>query len=475
MSKITKHWDDAGSRPGQKQDLEIEFVSRSGNSVKIKWELKVKSNGTDNYDYSTRHNSARIYHPKDTRVSTETYQAKGYKASRTVSDTFTLNNIGNETDKIDFWYKNKRIWVKHTDAEEPRSTGVVDKTHVGTLSIPKNSQYDMKFIYVVSDTKKTYSCWHSNNFTIPRLSPSSNTYTFQGWTEKKYSNNLDSIKKASASIYAGNIIKNVTSNHTYYAVWRPRMCDYKFLDYSGGWAYTESHTYGSPNTMKNLDTAGPRNNVGRFRIPGYSFDYWEAIVNGISYTYKAGNTSNLWPPNMSSSSVIVFKSYKKPDPNTLKFNFLNNNLDVKIFDKNNKNEAYYTDSKFDMSRALMSVNGKNFTDITAKPGYKLIGWSTTPLSIAQPTKGLKPGNHRSGEDKKATKNFVIYPASGEINKFNYSYFNDHTLNLYAYYEYYTTSYVYTKDGWKLAMPYVYTKDGWKMALSYIYTKDGWKL
>lgn len=468
MSSIKKHWDDAGSRPGQRQDLTIEFVSRSGNSVKIHWELKVRSNGTDMYDYSTRHNSARIYSPKDTRVSKKNYQAKGHKDHASVSDTFTLHNIDNETDKIDFWYKNKRVWAKHTDAYEPRSTGVVDKTHVGTLSIPKNVKYKITFDYIISDTVKEYSCWYGNNFTIPNLSPSSKRFFFEGWTTKKYSNNLTAIKNAKATVQSGKVLDNVTSNHSYYAVWKPQTrvyCFYAKGSRNGNPSLKKTHTYGTPTTMPDADTM----NNGKHKYPGYTFKYW--ISKETNKHYKAKSECSEW---VNDTGHINFVAHVEPDPNTVEFQFLNPDKNIRTFKKDSK-EAYYTDSEFDMSKALTNASGsKRFNTVSAWPGYKLVGWSTTPLSIAQPGKSLKVGKHTSGADKLATKVFTIYPVSGK-QVFDYDYFKDHKLVLYAYYEYYTTCYVYTEEGWKLAMPYVYTEEGWKMALTYVYTEEGWKL
>ena len=482
MSKITKHWDDAGSRPGQRQDLTIEFVSRKGNKVKIKWELKVRSNGTDMYDYHTRHNSARIYSPKDNRRSSQSYQAKGHKDHASVSDSFTME-VENETSKIDFWYKNKRVWVKHTDAYEPRSTGVVDKTKVGTLEIPKNVKHTIKFDWVISDTVKEYKVWDQNSFTIPNLSPNSKYYDFKGWTTKKYDNKLSEIKKAKVDVKAGKKIDSVENNITYYAVWRPKTIVYCFYDKgsrAGNPSYRIKHTYGTPTKMPdgdNVPTSIIKNST-KYRVPGYTFKHWVLYRNDAgairSKTYKPGSKCSEWPTK--GLNYVVFIPQRDPDPNTIEFLFKNPNDDKRVFSKGDSGEAYYTDSKFNMSKALTNSSGeKKFTDITAWPGYKLVGWSTTPLTIAMPGKSLSIGKHSSSADEKASKAFTIYPTSGTIDKFDYSYFSKHKLTLYGYYEYYTTTYVYTKDGWKLAMPYVYTKDGWKMALSYVYTKDGWKI
>ena len=43
------------------------------------------------------------------------------------------------------------------------------------------------------------------------------------------------------------------------------------------------------------------------------------------------------------------------------------------------------------------------------------------------------------------------------------------ITLYPILEYSTSMYVYTANGWKLAMPYVYTANGWKQSMGNIYT------
>lgn len=468
MSSIKKHWDDAGYRPGQRQDLEITFVSRKGNKVKIKWELKVRSNGTDMYHYNTRHNKASIYSPKDNKRSSETYQARGTNDKTTVSDSFTMT-VENDTDKIDFWYKNKRVWVKHTDAYEPRSTGVVDKTKVGTLSIPKNVKHTIKFVGVVNKYEKEYSVYDENSFTIPKLSPTSSYYDFKGWTTKKYSNTLKNIKAAKVDTSTGHKIDSVEKSITYYAVWRPKTIYYYFWDKgskSPNPSYKIKHTYGTPTSMPNGDT----HLKGKYKVDGYSFKHW-LLLPDKKVKYKANSDCSEWVKG--SSNHVSFSPYREADANRIEFIFNNPNGDKRIF---TGDEAYYTDSKFNMSKALTNSNGEQkFTPTTAWPGYNLVGWSTTPLDIEDPGKSSSSGKHTSASSNDTNKSFTIYPVSGIIDKFDYSYFKDHKLTLYAYYEYYTTTYVYTQDGWKLAMPYVYTKDGWKMAMAYVYTKDGWKI
>ena len=59
---------------------------------------------------------------------------------------------------------------------------------------------------------------------------------------------------------------------------------------------------------------------------------------------------------------------------------------------------------------------------------------------------------------------------------DYKYFTGNALNLHAYYEYYTTVWIYQDSKWRLALPYIYTDNKWNMSLSSVYTPDKeWKL
>ena len=138
MASISKTWEKAGYLPGQHQKLTIEFVKRSGSTVYVKYSLKIKSLGNDTYHYDTRHNHYMLFCPKDIRRKDDTYQYRGYPAGGTRSGSFTVTNVGNTVTGLDFYYQNDRVWVRHTNPGDPRSTGVVKKTYIGKLPIPAN-------------------------------------------------------------------------------------------------------------------------------------------------------------------------------------------------------------------------------------------------------------------------------------------------------------------------------------------------
>lgn len=470
MGSISKSWSDAGSRPGQRQKITITYESRDAGNVKVSYKFSAHSNGTDNYDFNTRHNRFTIYCPKDDSQVSKSYQAQGYCASRSFSGTFTVTGVGDATTELDFYYRNKRVWVKHTDAYEPRSTGVVSKTKIGSLSIPENTKYNIKFVDTRDGGKTyTYTCYRKRDFTVPKISLSSDYYTFQGWAATKGSTTV--------AYTAGGVIKDVTQSLTYYSIWKPRTCNYNFYDKNKKLITTLKHTVGKPTQVVNLNTYKD----GKYKIRGYNFTGWTS--NG--YTYGPTSTSSIW---IGTGSDVNFYPTYEAQTNKLIFVY----SPQAIF-------KYKTDATFRMGKALIELDKTRFT---IKPGYKLVGWSTKPpadlaktvagfssTGVALPGQGYKI----SGLTKVTTiedntyysgSGFRIYPVEGPV-KFDYSdfttlnpkdaSFDGNQLKLYPYYEYYATSYVYIDGEWKLAMPYIYTDDGWKMALSYVYTESGWKL
>lgn len=490
MAKIKKTWSDAGSLPGQYQKVEVEFISRSGHNVKVKWYFYAKSNGYDNYDFKSRHNRARIYSGKDTVRDTYDYQAKGNKASKSHSETFTITGVGNTTTELGFWYSNQRMWPGGTNSWDPRSTGVVSKTKVGGLSIPANKKYTITFNEVVNNQSTPYTCYNTDSFTIPNLNPTNPYYTFYGWTSWNYASSYAQgssipnsvLEKATVQMKSGNSISSVTSNLTYYAVWRPKTCKYNFYDYDGNLITSVTHTYGTYTKLPNIDTD---DSYAKYKVPGYNFTGW----------HVGSKTGKLYNPDANcaewDASGVNFYPEKSPQLNIIDFKIPDNE---KLYD-------YRTDAIFNMFNPL---SDSGITDLTKahimlKPGYKLVGWSTVPPRIMAKTyselsaEGYafpNEGYNLSGL-KKASNGYYyvgdgvkIYPISGDV-QFNYDDFvpisppvpgyDGNQLNLYPYYEYYTTTYVYHEGEWKLAMPYIYKDGKWNMALSYIYDNGTWKL
>lgn len=490
MAKITKTFKKAGSLPGQYQKISITFVSRNGSDVKVNWDFYAKSLGWDTYVYSVRHNRFKILCGGATEVS-RSYQAHGNCATYSASGTFTVSNVKNADDDLVFYYLNERIWATKTNSWDPRSTGVVEKTKIGTLSIPANNQHSVDFDELVNDKIHSYKWYHDSTHEIPNLKPTNSHFDFKGWTltdyakgyksqEEKIPNNI--IKSGQVDVTAGKSVK-ITKNLDYYAVWRPKTCSYKFYDYNRKLIdeLTISHTWNTETKLPNLDKA----NNGKYKQPGYDFKGWvvektkaDGSILKLHYnlTETKFNTCNVWPS--SGSNVVKFYASDTANSNNVIFHFPKTQIRL----------DYTTDEKFSMERAISEYDSKA-TTYSINPGYNLVGWSTVSpdivdgLGIAMPgdafnTNKVKPISNYYTSSKG---NYRIYPYKGKV-VFDYKDFNMKKtipeLHLYPYYEYYTTAYVYTSSGeWKLAMPYVYTSSGtWEPALSYIYTSSNeWKL
>lgn len=476
MARISRTWQKAGSLPGQYQKLTITFVKRDGDDVTVKIDFYAKSLGYDYYNYSSRHNDCKIY-CLDKTIDSWSYQAYGTKASSSHSKTVTVHNVKNADNDLVFYYSNSRAWPGHSNSWDPRSTGVVSKTKVGELTIPKNKKEDIEFYEVINDNNKTkYKCYHDNKFTIPKdLIPKNHFFNFTGWRRKEYdfdylyANNgsggfiVDYFDKSKLPQYNAKYNPGekivVENDLEFYACWYPKSCKYAFFDTDNNKISELVHQCGTYTRIPDLDILQSD--------PGYVFNGWKCGYN----TYSAGNKCAEWP-NINSNTVN-FYAQVAPANNEVIFNMPGGAVHYN----------YETNAEFDMYTPLEDCGVSNPT-ISIKPGYRLVGWCTcipsqlSSYDSVDSTGHAFPGQAFTGLQGKSNyyvgDTFIIYPISGNV-IFEYSYFKNNTLILYPYYEYYTTSYVYVDGQWKLAMPYVYTQDGWKMALSYVYTEDGWKL
>ena len=492
MAKITKTWKKAGYLPGQYQKVSIEFISRNGDDVKVKWDFYAKSLGWDTYTYNVRHNTFHIYYGNTKKV-TQSYQASGNCGTKSFSGNFTISGIKNKDDDLVFYYDNDRVWATHTNAWDPRSTGVVDKTKIGTLTIPQNNQHTVDFDELINDNVHTYKVYHDNKWSIPKLNPESRYFTFKGWTTEDYAKGHKSegvhipnsiLAKAKVDVTAGKSI-TVSKNLDYYAVWKPKTCKYKFYDYNRKLIsdLTIEHTWNTETKLPNLDKVSN----GKYKQAGYTFYGWRrerTTSTGTvqKHTYAPEDTDfakcTEWPLKTQSTLEVTFYAKNTAKDNDVIFHFPDQDLTF----------GYNTDEKFSLDKAL-STYGKSTYEI--KPGYNLIGWTnitpeTSGLGVAMPNKAFSNLKVIKGTndcvDHYADKNgkYTVYLYKGKV-VFDYKDFKirksaNPVLNLYPYYEYYTTAYVYTSSGWKLAMPYVYTSDGWKAALSHIYTNNTeWEL
>lgn len=578
MAKITKTWSKAGTLPGQYQKLTITYKSRDGDKVKVHYKLYVKSKGTDNYPYSSRHNKFSIYHPNGKKVAGGTYQAKGTHATRTRQGNITISGVGDSTTSLNFWYRNQRVWPGRTNSWDPRSTGVVGKTKIGSLKIPSNVEYDITFDPVLTNNITEKSCYKGNKFTIPNLGLSSHFYEFKGWTDVDYISAWEESRSDSSDPDEGqadqepipgeeqttpesddhiegepvvddsstiesydeeiptSLIVNtlplskynpgstitVSKNIDLFAVWYPKTCRYRFYNYKneevdfGLYQYTfcileDPETKESYRGKTNLPNASLIENKGV--IPnGYVFCGWQCRTDGPGnyrdYLVNENGDSfcSEWYSRYSEKQEVWFYPIFKPAKNKVTFF-----LPSSYREDGSLTANYETDSVFNMRWPLVKLQKD---EISFNPGFKLVGWMTMPPenpSSSLPRKGAAfpneafningintvhsfrnylPRFDNSLQDYYVGNGYKIYPTSGNV-IFDYSDFKDKfkklfiydgeeytgtsELQLYPYYEYYTTIYMYVDNTWKLAMPYIYYNGKWNMALSYVYTENGWKL
>lgn len=478
----------AGYLPGQSQHLTVSFSSRDKNEVVVKYKFSAISLGEDDYAFNQRHNKLIIYFTykntsgeEVTVKETYNYQAQGYCAHRSTSGSLILKNVANGETSIKVAVANKRIWVNApSNSWDPRSTGVVDKTSAGTLTIEEAKKYDVNFykdnkVAKVSNLPVKYdNKYAGTKINAPKsVKDDNNYYVCTGFTTSARSDTAEANLKT-PTVKLGESI-TITGDHNYYATWKRQT--YKYIFYKSNsfkQRYTTStdfagttnpivHTYDKPTLLPNLEkynkgpvSTNPSHYFSDYYKEGYTFKGWDCSKG----FYKAGERCNI------SSNVYFYPRWeaKKID---IKFDYCFN-------DKVKMKNYEYGNANFDFSSLIM-VNDKA-SNTLFRPGYKLVGWSfKKPEKIYNPfettNSDIDYKYNYTGKikypDKNSTLGKQLY--NKDIDKDG--------LTLYAVWEYYTTCYVYAEsdDKWHLAIPYVYTNNKWHITLSYVNTNNKWKL
>ena len=461
-------WSDskAGYDPGQKQELKVTFESRNIGKVKVSYRFYAKSLGRDDFTYNERHNKVTIW-VGDTSHSF-TYQLHGNSTSTTKTGSFYVNNVGNGVTSLSVHYKNDRIWVNAPSCSwSPRSTGVHNKSKIGTLSVPDNIKCNIVYYNGYSGGSvnnvppASYNIYAGTQYLIPTnvLTDNANHYVFTNG----YTLSPSAAVNLYAPSYGLNSLQTLYGNTNFYACWKPQTYYYNFYKEVGSSIQfpelARTYTYTYPATIfPNLNTLTNNNStVNSYYKSGYNFDGW---------------TSNKGDVNLPGLACTIdsnanFYAKWAPIKSKLIFNYGFNNY---------KREIPYTyDENFDFSFALKNENDEFKKATILRPGYKLIGWvydksvsEQTYLPFQAPSVNYTP-------DGKVPVHL------GFVNPITNREFEDNGLNLYAVWEYYTTVYVYTNNVWRLSLPYEYTEDGWKICLAYGYVKNpgeqnpSWKL
>ena len=446
-----------GYDPGQRQYWSISFVSRNQGQVAVSYYFYAKSLGRDDYTYSQRRNQVTLW-VGGTSIYFD-YQLHGSGASTSRSGTFYVNGVANGVTSLDVQYENLRVGT-NTPYYGPKSTGKHPKGSIGTLDISDNIKctvtYDNGYNNgKIEDLPKGFTAYKGTSYTVSNniLKDSNNHYVFK----KGYSLSKDHGVNTSKVAYDKGSSQTLSSDVTYYACWKPQVYNYTF--YKTSKLKTEysklatTHTYGSDaEVLPNLNTLTKNNSTvdSQYYKVGHSFNGWASSNGNVSLPELKCkfNTNTKFYPRWSSITSKI------------KFNY--------GFGSYIREVSYTYGDEFDFSSVLKNSNDKSKSNTLLRPGYKLVGWTydkSISDTIYQPSKA--PSIAFSYNSKKS----VGY----KDDKFSNKQFIDNGITLYAVWEYYTTVYIYTEDGWKLALPYIYTEDGWKMSLSYCYTEDGWKL
>lgn len=291
-----------------------------------------------------------------------------------------------------------------------------------------------------SNGTKTYD----KSYTISSTKPTSKddsgevNYTFVTWVETPNTSFGGSGTHAPNSSYTTN------KALTLYAQWS-RASKTVTFDFNGG-QNRQGNTQLVVSTVYDTDVKAP-------------YD---------TEVYMYGYTLSRW--DSSKGAVLPGAVFKCRGVETFTANWSANKYTIHLADK---------DGKVMQGRDIEATyDAVLYGDFSYKvPGYKVLGWSVVPMSVrspGDPELNILPNipldnAHRYPEG--------IYMGVGDFstNAFVISdtekrrHMAGQEITLYPILEYSTSMYVYTTNGWKLAMPYVYTTNGWKQSMGNIYT------
>ena len=297
------------------------------------------------------------------------------------------------------------------------------------LNLPSNGTKTYNKTYTISSTKPTSK---GDNGEV--------NYTFVTWVETSNTSFGGSGTHAPSSSYTTN------KALTLYAQWS-RASKTVTFNFNGG---VDKHNNSSSmvSTVYDTDVKAP-----------YDGDI-----------YKYGYTLSQWDSQTLNRSFLPGYVFKCRGNETFKANWKANTYVIHLADKDGNRlsgrdiEAIYNDILHgDFSYSV--------------PGYKVLGWSVVPMAIRNPDDpelNILPNTPLDNSTR-----FIegIYMGVGDFSTTSFAisstekrkHMAGQEITLYPILEYSTSMYVYTANGWKLAMPYVYTANGWKQSMGNIYT------
>ena len=250
---------------------------------------------------------------------------------------------------------------------------------------------------------------------------------------------------------------------------------------SVGWTLSESYSRNESNVMNAIwypvtktityDLAG-----GISSIPtSVSKPYAESIIlPKTSDVTRYGCTLKNWQGT--TTTTAPGGSYKILGNDTLKAIYAGNKYNIIL--KDIKGNTLRT-----LSGTYNSVLTGNFT--YDELGYKCLGWSPYALPVRTVDDTPLPiVDNLSFDTNKSNYKTAIYIGNGNYTTTSPFKINSDTTRLhmigediilYPILEYFTSFYIYTEQGWKLALPYVYNETiNWKESLGYIFDNNSWK-
>ena len=471
----TFNWEDknVGTEPGQHQILEIKLENRDRDKIKVSFKFSATSNGHDDFGPKNRNNYGYIWvgghliKPNSSNDYTFKYNSyfgsldKGTPTTKTMKGEVSFSGISMGDTSLDIYYKNDRINESNTYPDLKCTTGVVKKTKIGTLSIPDWNKYNISYKkgYTggdVSNVPNDISLYEGLVYRIPSatLVDNKNHYVFKnGYSTSK---NHD-INTSSPAVDCGEG-RTATADVTYYGCWKPQTYNYHFFPSSSFKSkeefksITKTYTYtNNPINLPNLNKSKTYNSLTKAEKKN---------------AYKEGYKFNGWNSSRKNFKVTDLECSLDSDTNFyIDWELIKYNVTFDYGFNNIKSTTSGLTYKktFNFSSLLL-----NASDISIRPGYKLIGWSYDKTNVYLPNTARSSGKVSFYN----TDNKVIKLQSGKTNGDL-----ENGITLYAVWEYFTVSYVVDSDGktFRLAVPYVFTDNGWKFSIPYIFDGKSWKI
>lgn len=448
---ITKVWDVAGSLPGQRIELKLEFHKRACRKVTVKYEFEVRSLGYEHFGPSQRWNKTTIW--IHGIPFTWTYNLFGDRVVWRKTGDFTIDGVEDALRLMRIEFLNERLGNFGSD---PYTTGVITREILGNLEILENDRFDLSFHHGFEDDTirdlppRMYDYW-GRNVIIPLAPPidPSGRYRCIGWTHVPPTPGMINLAKPLYKLGDPHLLEKSLK---LYACWEPLPHKWEFF-LDEAFKDVFYHRPGefpnpiNPFTGQWIDLPDLRHLHDKFGRsvyfkPGYEFGgwYWYDRKGILHHGFRCNEPYpvRFWPYWIPKRLEIVFD-----------FGWGMHQI-IRTF---LPNEA------FRFLDIMYNPEGKLIPGPTMiRPGFQLIGWTVEPV----PTHiWYRPG--------------MKIPPPNFWFDFNGIIHFTKRIVVHAVWIKLSDAYVYTKGKWLLAAPFVYTEDHWNLAHADIYTRDDWRM